>query len=106
MGSDSGDENDNNLFHLATKVRPPVFAKPHQWPPASEGRVRVPAGRSYSGFEQIETTCPVCGLVRITVMHPVQPRRAYRLGDARYQFEEVVEPECVASGHVIACGGV
>ena len=81
----------------ADVIKPPLFKRatrqPHLFPPAWEHK-RVPKGETSSQFEQIERECKACGLVRITVMRGPMVARAYRWGDARYQFEEVCEPEC------------
>ena len=74
----------SQLFKLATRP----IAQPHQWPDITTFR-RV----RRDGVEQIERECPACGLVRITVMGG-QGARAYRWGDAPYQFDDGVEPEC------------
>lgn len=71
------------LFKRVTRV-------PHTFPPAWEHK-RVP--KCETAPEQIERECKSCGLVRITVMRGPGERR-YRWGDARYQFEEPIEPDC------------
>lgn len=92
--TDTGDENDNNLFRLVTKVKPP--AEPHKF----GSQKRIAADKTLSGSEQIERTCASCGLVKITIMQG-GGRRFYRWGDARCQFEEPVEPECAPTIEII-----
>lgn len=93
--TDSGDENDNNLHKLplSGNARPP--APPHKF-----GALRqVLPSESLTGLPQLERTCLNCGLVKITVMGPPNPR-AYRWGDAPFQFDDGFEPECVVVADV------
>lgn len=70
------------LFKLVTR-KPHRFGAPR----------RISASQTLSGHEQIERACITCGLVRITIMHGREDARAYRWGDAPFQFDWC-EPEC------------
>lgn len=75
------------VLALATKAKRP--SPPHKFASPRS----VPACETISGFEQIERACITCGLVRITVMQG-EGYRAYRWGNAPFQFDDGVEPEC------------
>ena len=85
-GSDGG-----QLFKLATRPKP----EPHQWPDITTWK-----RTRRDGIEQIERTCAACGLVRITILQGTGGR-AYRWGDAPFQFDDGVEPECAATIEVV-----
>ncbi|MDE2467458.1 MAG: hypothetical protein KGL35_01595 [Bradyrhizobium sp.] len=77
------------LFKMATR-------RPHVFPPIWEA-VRVKATPSRP--EQLERACRHCGLVKITIFGSTEPR-AWRWGNANWQFCDHVEPDCVPESSI------